>query len=61
MLFMVLLEGLLGGIVYVSAMYQISRISSHGLRGYRLGIASLFNSFGILISTPIGLALEPWL
>ncbi|CAL6015887.1 CLN3_protein [Hexamita inflata] len=61
MMALVFIEGLWGGLVYVDAMYWISMSSQGGIKEFRMSIASLFNSFGILTASFIGFWLEPYL
>ncbi|CAL6018977.1 CLN3_protein [Hexamita inflata] len=61
MLTLCLFEGFWGGLTYVSALYWISKKSSHHNREFRMGIASLFDTSGVLLASIIGLWYEPWL
>lgn len=58
---LVFVEGLWGGLVYVSAMYWISVLSEPQFKEFRMSNASLFNSLGILSASLMGMWLEPYL
>ena len=58
---LVFIEGLWGGLVYVSAMYWISVLSEPQFKEFRMSNASLFNSLGILVASLMGMWLEPYL
>ena len=47
---MIFFEGLCGGSVYVNAFYMISENVSEEVREFSLGIASVADSFGIVLA-----------
>ncbi|CAL6019325.1 CLN3_protein [Hexamita inflata] len=52
------IEGLIGGLTNVSALYWISKMSDQSNREFRMGISTLFGTSGVLISSVAGMWYE---
>ncbi|CAL6076619.1 CLN3_protein [Hexamita inflata] len=59
--FLSFVEGLLGGLVYVTAMYWTSVQSSGVEKEFKMGIICVFNNFGIVVASCLGFWLQPYL
>ncbi|CAL6019483.1 CLN3_protein [Hexamita inflata] len=58
MIFICFIEGLIGGLTNVSALYWISKMSDQSNREFRMGISTLFGTSGVLISSVAGMWYE---
>ncbi|CAL6000645.1 CLN3_protein [Hexamita inflata] len=59
--FLSFVEGLLGGLVYVTAMYWTSVQSTGREKEFKMGIICVFNNFGIVVASCLGFWLQPYL
>ena len=61
MMVLTFVEGLFGGLVYISGMYWVSVLSNKKTKEFRMSISSLFNTAGVVLASCIGMWLEPFL